>query len=146
MYDQMEFDTTLDSERDLKDNVQTAVAFACRQLQSQNLPAVASRHEGYGIAAESWTNLCGATDKIKSDMKSFLRVLQAGDAEAVNSASSIYNSAIDAAFEAARLAAQADRIMNDLYRKLGEEKTPLEEMLEEEDDGFQEAEAEEEEE
>lgn len=36
--------------------------------------------------------------------------------------------------------------MNDLYRKLGEEKTPLEEMLEEEDDGFQEAEAEEEEE
>ena len=79
-------------------------------------------------------------------MKSFPRVLQAGDAEAVNSASSIYNSAIDAAFEAVRLAAQADRIMNDLYRKLGEEKTPLEEMLEEEDDGFQEAEAEEEEE
>lgn len=30
MYDQMEFDMTLDSERDLKDNVQTAVAFACR--------------------------------------------------------------------------------------------------------------------
>ena len=144
MYNQMEFDMTLDSERDLKENVQTAVAFACRQLQSQNLPAVASRHEGYGIAAESWTNLCGATDKIKGDMKSFLRVLQAGDAEAVNSASSIYNSAIDAAFEAVRLAAQADRIMNDLYKKIGEEKTPLEEMLEDEDDEFQEAESEEE--
>lgn len=146
MYDQMEFDMTLESERDLKENVQVAVDFACKQLKNQELDTVRNRHEGYGIAAENWTKLQGATAKIKSDMASFMKVLEATDTEAINAASSLYNSACEMAYEAVRMAAQANRIMNDLYMHQPEPtKTPIEECLEDRDaDGFSEAEDQEE--
>lgn len=139
-YKQMEFDVRLDSERNLKENVMVAVDFACKQLGAEALPVVSSRHEGYGIAAESWTDLTDAVNKVKDGMKTFLRVLPAEDADAINSASSLYNSACEVAYEAVRMAAQTNRIMNDLYRGLSEERTPLEEYLDNVDsDGFQEA-------
>ena len=37
-YKQMEFNVELDQDRDLKENVQVALEFACNQLKSQGLP------------------------------------------------------------------------------------------------------------
>lgn len=78
-------------------------------------------------------------------MKTFLRVLPADDVDAINSASNLYNSACEVAYEAVRMAAQANRIMNDLYRTQSKSETPLEAYLsEQESDGFYETEGQEE--
>lgn len=50
-YEQMELNITLDGERELKENVMLSVEFAYDQLKSYELPNVANRYEGYGIAA-----------------------------------------------------------------------------------------------
>lgn len=143
MYEQMQFDVTLDSERELKENVELAVSFACKQLASQEPPTVASRHEGYGIAAEAYSELAGTMKKVGDDMKTFLKILPAGNKEAIDASASLYNSAIEVAFEAIRMASQANRVMNDLYKAYDSETTPLEDYLaEQETGGFEEAEAE----
>ena len=61
----------------------------------------------------------------------------------MNVVGSLYNSAAEIAVEAIKLAAQSQRILNDLY--YGEKPTPIEEYLEEDEadqqgDGFEEAE------
>lgn len=131
-YEQMELDVTLTCDRELKDNVGLAVEFACRQIAAQNQKAVESNHEGYGIAAEGKVALDSAMKKVSDDMKLFLRILPAG--------SSLKNSAIEAAFEAVKLAANADKIMNDLYKVAQSETTPMEDYLEDQDGEFEEAE------
>lgn len=114
-YEQMEFDVTLSGDRELKDNVGIAVEFACRQVAAENRKTVESNHEGYGIAAEGKVALDSAMKKVSDDMKLFLRILPAGSGEAISAASSLKNSAIEVAFEAVKLAANADKVMNDLY-------------------------------
>lgn len=131
-YEQMELDVTLTCDRELKDNVGLAVEFACRQIAAQNQKVVESNHEGYGIAAEGKVALDSAMKKVSDDMKLFLRILPAG--------SSLKNSAIEAAFEAVKLAANADKIMNDLYKVAQSETTPMEDYLEDQDGEFEEAE------
>lgn len=131
-YEQMELDVTLTCDRELKDNVGLAVEFACRQIAAQNQKVVESNHEGYGIAAEGKVALDSAMKKVSDDMKLFLRILPAG--------SSLKNSAIEAAFEAVKLAANADKIMNDLYKVAQSETTPMEEYLGDQDGEFEEAE------
>lgn len=135
-YEQMELDVTLSGERELKDNVSLAVEFACRQIAAQNQKVVESNHEGYGIAAEGKVALDSAMKKVSDDMKLFLRILPAGSSEAISAASSLKNSAI----EAVKLAANADKIMNDLYKVAQSESTPIEEYLEDQDEEFEEAE------
>lgn len=143
-YEQMELDVTLTCDRELKDNVGLAVEFACRQIAAQNQKVVESNHEGYGIAAEGKVALDSAMKKVSDDMKLFLRILPAGSSEAISAASSLKNSAIEAAFEAVKLAANADKIMNDLYKVAQSETTPmedyLEDYLEDQDGEFEEAE------
>ena len=78
--------------------------------------------------------------KVSDDMKLFLRILPAGSSEAISVASSLKNSSIEAAFEAVKLAANADKIMNDLYKVAQSESTPIEEYLEDQDEEFEEAE------
>ena len=78
--------------------------------------------------------------KVSDDMKLFLRILPAGSSEAISAASSLKNSAIEAAFEAVKLAANADKIMNDLYKVAQSETTPMEDYLEDQDGEFEEAE------
>ena len=134
-YEQMELDVTLSGERELKDNVSLAVEFACRQIAAQNQKVVESNHEGYGIAAEGKVALDSAMKKVSDDMKLFLRILPAGSSDAISAASSLKNSAIEVAFEAVKLAANADRVMNDLYKV-----APIEEYLEDQDEEFEEAE------
>lgn len=142
-YEQMELDVTLSGERELKDNVSLAVEFACRQIAAQNQKVVESNHEGYGIAAEGKVALDSAMKKVSDDMKLFLRILPAGSSDAISAASSLKNSAIEVAFEAVKLAANADRVMNDLYKVAQSESTPIEEYLEyleDQDEEFEEAE------
>lgn len=139
-YEQMELDVTLSGERELKDNVSLAVEFACHQVAEQSRKTVESNHEGYGIAAECKTALDFAAKKVSDDMKFFLRILPAGSSEAISAASSLKNSAIDVAFEAVKLAANADRVMNDLYKVAQSESTPIEEYMEDQDEEFEEAE------
>lgn len=143
-YEQMEIDVTLQSDRDLKDNMQAAAKFALGQFMEEKCPAnVRNRHEGYGIAAEGYSALSQKMKAAKDDMATMLKLLPTGDGDIMNVVGSLYNSSVEIAVEAIKLAAQSQRILNDLY--YGEEKTPLEEYMEEsegeadEDDGFEEA-------
>lgn len=138
-YEQMEFDVTLSGDRELKDNVGIAVGFACRQVAAENSKTVESNHEGYGIAAEGKVALDSAMKKVSDDMKLFLRILPAGSREAISAANSLKNSAIEVAFEAVKLAANANKVMNDLYTVAQSETTPIEDYLNEQDGEFEEA-------
>lgn len=145
-YEQMELDVTLESDRDLKENMQAAAKFALNQIKEyQNPSSVKNRHEGYGIAAEGYSALQGKMKSAKTDMDDLLKLLPNGDGDVLNVVGSLYNSSVEVAVEAIKLAAQSQRIMDDLY--YGESRTtPLEEYLEEtageqqdENEGFEEA-------
>lgn len=149
-YTQMEIDVTLESDRDLKENMQAAAKFALVQIMEYTHPTeVKNRHEGYGIAAEGYSALQGKMKSVKTDMDDLLKLLPNGDGDVLNVIGSLYNSAVEVAVEAIKLAAQSQRIMDDLY--YGESRpTPLEELMdaeddeqEDENDGFEEAESEE---
>lgn len=144
-YEQMSFDVSLESERELKDNVMMAVEFACKQVDREARKQVESRHEGYGIVAERMNALSNSMKVVSDSMKTFLRILPAGDRDAIDTASSLKNAAIEAVYEAVLLAANADKVMNDLYEIVKDEVSPLEEYAEsQKDEGFEEAEAQEE--
>lgn len=140
-YEQMELDMTLESDRTLKDNIQEVARFALGQIVQEDHPsAVRNRHEGYGIAAEFYSSLQRADKAVGVEMKSMLSLLPNGDSDFTNICGSLYNSAIDTAVAAIKLAAQSRRIMEDLYGS--QPPTPLEEYansLEEDSDGFENA-------
>lgn len=141
-YEQMELDMTLEGDRALKDNIQEVARFALGQIVQNDHPSpVRNRHEGYGIAAEFYSGLQRADKAVGVEMKSMLFLLPNSDSEFTNICGSLYNTAIDTAVAAIRLAAQSRRIMEDLYGS--QPPTPLEELeasLEDESDGFEEAE------
>lgn len=57
-YEQMEIDITLESDRDLKENMQATAKFALGQIMEYQHPTkVKNRHEGYSIAAEGYASL-----------------------------------------------------------------------------------------
>lgn len=144
-YTQMSFDVSLESERELKDNVMVAVEFACKQVDREAGKQVESRHEGYGIAAERMNALSNSMKVVGDSMKTFLRILPAGDREAIDAASSLKNAAIEAVYEAVLLAANADKVMNDLYEIARDEVSPLEAYAQEQENaGFEEVESQEE--
>ena len=144
-YEQMEIDVTLESDRDLKENMQATAKFALGQIMEYSHPSnVKNRHEGYGIAAEGYSSLQGKMKSAKTDMDDMLKLLPNGDGDILNVVGSLYNSAVEVAVEAIKLAAQSQRIMDDLYYGT-DGKTPLESYLDEgsgsdgqEDDGFEE--------
>jgi hypothetical protein len=141
-YEQMKMDLTLQRDRDLKENVQLMVRFALQQILNEDCPdPVKNRHEGYGIAADKYSALGGSMKSIQDDMKTYLKLLADEGNSTLNTVGSLYNSAVEAAVKSIRLAAETQRILNDLY--YGEKKTPLEEYIEEQDvdnneDGFSE--------
>ena len=142
-YDQMEFDLTLESERSLKDNVQRVIKFALEQIMEYDHPEkVRNRHEGYGIAAECYSSLQGRVKAANGEMQTMLKLLPNGEGDILNVVGSLYNSAAEIAVEAIKLAAQSQRILDDLY--YGESKTPIEDYIEGQEvaeDGFEETEA-----
>lgn len=141
-YKQMEFDMRLESERDLKANVEVTLSFACRQLSEKDLAPIKNRQEGYGVAAEYFSSLQVAQKKVAEGMKSFLFILSGDDSGAVSAASDLYSALSEVVLHATQMAAQMDRIMNDLYY-CGASKSPIEEYIDAagEEDDFEEAEA-----
>lgn len=138
-YEQMEIDITLESDRDLKENMQATAKFALEQIMEYQHPTkVKNRHEGYA-------SLQGKMKSTKTDMDDLLKLLPNGDGDVLNVIGSLYNSAVEVAVESIKLAAQAQRIMDDLYYGESGKPTPMEEYLDEqeagesEDDGFEEA-------
>ena len=140
--EQLEFDCRLESERELEENVNIALEFACKQVKETSKSKVSNRHDGYGIASDQ--------KKVDESMKDFLRILPTeDDAKAVEAASSLKNAATGLVLQATKLAAQADRIMHDLYDEVSSYTTPVEDYLEgqfEDAEADPEAEAEEEQE
>ena len=93
-YEQMEIDITLESDRDLKENMQATAKFALGQIMEyQNPTKVKNRHEGYGIAAEGYASLQGKMKSTKTDMDDLLKLLPNGDGDVLNVIGSLYNSA-----------------------------------------------------
>ena len=142
-YNQVEMDLTLQKDRDLKENVQLMVRFALQQIMTEDMPdPVKNRHEGYGIAADKYSALGGSIKSIQDDMKVYLRLLADEGNSTLNTVGSLYNSAVEAAVKSIRLAAETQRILNDLY--YGEKSTPIEDYIaetetKEAEDGFSEA-------
>ena len=145
--EQLEFDCRLESERELEENVNIALEFACKQVKETSKSKVSNRHDGYGIASEFYAGMKLDQKKVDESMKDFLRILPTeDDAKAVEAASSLKNAATGLA---TKLAAQADRIMHDLYEEVSNYTTPVEDYLEgqfEDAEADLEAEAEEEQE
>ena len=133
---QMEFDLRLDYERNLKDNLIAVTKFAGEQMkqnledEGRPLKAVESKQEAYGIAAQQFVKVCTKEKALKGQMDDFLKLLDA-DGEATQVAGTIYNAAMELAQESILMAAQASRILADLYYT--EPRTPLEEYMEAEE-------------
>ena len=146
--EQLEFDCRLESERELEENVNIALEFACKQVKETSKSKVSNRHDGYGIASEFYAGMKLDQKKVDESMKDFLRILPTeDDAKAVEAASSLKNAATGLVLQATKLAAQADRIMHDLYDEVSSYTTPVEDYLEgqfEDAEADPEAEAEEE--
>lgn len=130
---QLKFDLRLDYERNLKDNLITVTKFAGEQMQQEMedkgrpLKAVESKQEAYGIAAQQFVKVCTKEKALKGQMDDFLKLLDA-DGEATQVAGTIYNAAMELAQESILMAAQASRILADLYYTTP--RTPLEEYAE----------------
>jgi predicted metal-dependent hydrolase len=130
---QLEFDLRLDYERSLKDNLIAVTKFAGEQMkqnledEGRPLKAVESKQEAYGIAAQQFVKVCTKEKALKGQMDDFLKLLDA-DGEATQVAGTIYNAAMELAQESILMAAQASRILADLYYT--EPRTPLEEYME----------------
>lgn len=135
---QMELDLRLDYERNLKDNLNTVARFAGEQMrqnmaeEGRPLKTVESQQEAYGIAAQQYVKVASKAKMLKSEMDDFLKLLDA-DGEATQVAGTIYNASMELAQESILMAAQASRILADLY--YAEPKTPIEEYLDAEENG-----------
>jgi hypothetical protein len=133
---QLEFDLRLDYERNLKDNLITVAKFAQEQMKQdlydngRPLKTVESEQEAYGIAAQQYVKVGGKAKMLKGGMDDFLKLLDA-DGEVTQVAGTIYNAAIELAQESILMAAQASRILSDLYYQTP--KTPMEEYLDAQD-------------
>lgn len=147
-YEQMEIDVRLESEKSLKDNVSKVIQFTFekRNLEAEEngrpIPAVRNKHEGYGIAAEAWSKIQVKEKDIKNGMGDYLALLQVQGEDAVQQCGRLYDAALNLAIEAIGMAADMNRILNDLYYGVSD-KTPLEEYAEELEENVSEGEFEE---
>lgn len=117
----------------LKENMQEVANRTLEQIKENTvLSEVKNRHEGYGISAEHYIIMQKAFKSVKADMDDFLKLLPVEDKNALNTVSSLYNSAIDMGVAAMEFAAQCKRILADLYDK---EKSPLEQYIDEMESG-----------
>lgn len=137
-FEQLAIDVRLDSERSLKDNVGKVIQFTYdkrnKEAEEKGMPlaTVRNKHEGYGIAAEAWSKIQIKQKDIKNGMGDYLALLQVDGEEAIQSCARLYDAALNLAIEAIGMAADMNRILNDLYYGV-EDKTALEEYMEEQD-------------
>lgn len=137
---QMVIDMTLDSERDMKDNLETMISFRLQTLLGEFPPPsdVRNRHEAYGIAAENFCQVNASVKKIRGDMNLLLTTLGDPNRPALEAVGALLNSATLAAMDVITMAAEMKRAMTDLYAAERSEPTPLEELAD--GDSFEEAE------
>ena len=144
MGDYNELNGTLEWSEDLKSNLQEATKITLEHIkETQELEAVRNRHEGYGIAAEGYAEMVARMKSVKSEMDTFLKLLPNAEDSILNIVGSLYNSAIEVAVAGVALAAQTQRILDDLY--YGEQKSTISkeyiEETENSNDGFEETES-----
>ena len=131
-YEQMEIDVRLDSEKSLKDNVAKVIQFTFdkRNMEAEEsgrpIPSVHNKHEGYGIAAEALNKIQVKEKDLKNGMGDYLALLQVQGEEAIQVCGRLYDAALNLSMEAIGMAADMNRILNDLYYGT-DKKTPLEE-------------------
>lgn len=133
-YEQMEIDVRLESEKDLKTNVGKVIKFFYdkRRMEAEEsgwpLKSVESKHEGYGIAAEAYSKIGAKVKSLKSGMETYLKLLQVKGEDCVSICGDIYSQALELAMEAIGMAADATRILNDLYYGY-DSRTPIEQAI-----------------
>ena len=133
-YEQMEIDVRLESEKDLKTNVGKVIKFFYdkRRVEAEEsgwpLKRVESKHEGYGIAAEAYSKIGAKAKVLKNGMEDYLKLLQVKGEDGVSICGDIYNQALELAMEAIGMAADATRILNDLYYGY-DSRTPIEQAI-----------------
>lgn len=148
-YEQMELDVRLESDKSLKDNVSKVIQFTYdqRNMEAEEigrpLPQVRNKHEGYGIAAEAWSKIQVKEKDVKNGMGDYLALLQVQGEESIQICAKLYDAALNLAVDAIGMAADMNRIMNDLYYGVSD-KTPLEEYADDQEaegdaDEFEEA-------
>lgn len=96
-YEQMEFDVRLESDRDLQENVNLAIDFACKQVQQERQKPIENRHEAYGILAEQYARVQKSMKDVNDSFKKYALILPLDDAAAVEASNSIVNAATEAA-------------------------------------------------
>ena len=133
-YEQMEIDVRLESEKDLKTNVGKVIKFFYdkRRVEAEEsgwpLKRVESKHEGYGIAAEAYSKIGAKAKVLKNGMEDYLKLLQVKGEDGVSICGDIYSQALELAMEAIGMAADATRILNDLYYGY-DSRTPIEQAI-----------------
>lgn len=133
-YEQMEIDVRLESEKNLKTNVGKVIKFFYdkRRMEAEEsgwpLKRVESKHEGYGIAAEAYSKIGAKAKVLKNGMEDYLKLLQVKGEGGVSICGDIYNQALELAMEAIGMAADATRILNDLYYGY-DSRTPIEQAI-----------------
>ena len=133
-YEQMEIDVRLESEKDLKTNVGKVIKFFYdkRRIEAEEsgwpLKKVESKHEGYGIAAEAYSKIGAKAKVLKNGMEDYLKLLQVKGEDGISICGDIYNQALELAMEAIGMAADATRILNDLYYGY-DSRTPIEQAI-----------------
>lgn len=140
--DQLQLDMTLEVERNIGDNVRTAVDFTKLKLLGSYPPPsrVRNRHEAFGIVAENNAKVSGCMKRVKTDMDTLLGTLGDIDRPALEAVSSICNDTLDTAIAAVIMAAEMQRTLSDLYEAENQETHyPMDDLPEAEGDGFEEA-------
>ena len=96
---------------------------------------VRNRHEGYGLLADAHQNVIKAMKGLKDGMGDLLDSLAINDGVAVDKTESVANALADVIHTATIMAAEAKRVSGDLYKESWNS-TPIEQYLNEQDDGF----------
>lgn len=127
MDEQTMLDMTLDSDRDMKDNLDTIISFRLQTLLGAYPPPsdVRNRHEAYGIAAENFCQVEASIKKIRGDMTKLLSTLGDVNLPALEAVGALLNSTTLAAMDVITMAAEMKKAMTDLYAVEQSEPTPL---------------------
>lgn len=133
---QYQLDCRLSSERNLEENTNVMVSFACDILKEEvGDKRVRNRHEGYGFLAEHHVSVTRAVKSVKDGMTDLLNTLAMDDAASVDKIESLANALSDTIVAAVRMAAEARRISVDLFKESWNPTTG-------DDEGFEDPEAE----
>ncbi|MGN0706601.1 MAG: hypothetical protein ACI4JC_01195 [Faecalibacterium sp.] len=125
-YEQTEMDLRTNLQIDVDTKVNEAINDAYSMLLNYNPPAVRSRHEAYGIAADNFTRINASVKLIKDAMGTLLGSLSSSY-PAVEAVSSLFSRVSVLISASIVMAADMKRTMNDLYEsEVQDEPTPME--------------------